>query len=205
MLLKQDHIPRVHNILAAFFVWLLLAGFLVFPGTFTSIQDSIEEREEDENINDSEAVTAVLRRVKNLPLLAVAIACCVIAAIGMISLAFRHVRNYVWLVNRLLAPGMANSLAGLISTLISVYAQRDGNWSVIALVAAIVEGAYLGICGILFIITGFLLRKVRQNHGSHYDHWFGTSRPSDEQPEEGLIEKIDRKRKEPGLEPSSVV
>lgn len=206
MLLKQDHIPRAHNILAAFFVWLLLAGFLVFPGTFTSIQESIEEREEDEDIDDSEAVTMVLRRVKNLPLLVIAIVCCAIAAIGMVTLAFRHVRNYVWLVNRLLLPGMANSLAGLISTLISVYTQRDGNWSVIAQVTAIVEGAYLGVCAILFIVTErYLLRKVKQNHGTHYEHWFGTSRPSNEQPDESLAEKIDRKRKEPGLEPSSVV
>lgn len=180
MLLKQDYIPRAHNILAAFFVWLLLAGFLVFPGTFTSIQESITEREEDEDTNDNEAVTAILSRVKNVPLLVIAIVCVAIAAIGMVGLALRHIRNYVWLINRLLIPGIANSLAGIISILISIYTQRDGNWSVVAQVTAIVEGAYLVICLILFIVIGILLNKVRQSHGSHYDHWFGTSTQQEE-------------------------
>lgn len=202
MLLKQDHIPRLHNILAALFVWLLLAGFLVFPGTFTSIRESIDERENDKNTEDSEAVKAILKGVKNVPLLVIATICCVVAAIGMISLAFRHVRNYVWLINRLLLPGVANSLAGLISTLIAVYTQRNGDWSVTAKITAIIEGSYLFVCAVLFIsIERYFLRKVKQRHGTHYDHWFGR----EERPEEGVVDKIERQRQQPGLEPHSVV
>lgn len=202
MLLKQDHIPRLHNILAAIFVWLLLAGFLVFPGTFTSIRESIDERENDENIDDGETVSTILKSVKNVPLLVIAAVSCVIAAIGMVCLALRHMRNYVWLINRLLVPGMANSLAGLISTLIAVYTQKNGNWSVTAQITAIVEGSYLFVCAVLFgLIERYLLQKVKKKHGTHYDHWFGTGG----QTEEADNDTSHRKKHQPGLEPESVV
>lgn len=34
MLLEQNKIPSIHNLQASLFTWLLLAGYLVFPGTF---------------------------------------------------------------------------------------------------------------------------------------------------------------------------
>ena len=39
MLLALDDIPTLHNLLAKFFNWILLAGFILFPGTFTSLQN----------------------------------------------------------------------------------------------------------------------------------------------------------------------
>jgi hypothetical protein len=39
MLLALDDIPMLHNILAKFFNWILLAGFILFPGTFTSLKN----------------------------------------------------------------------------------------------------------------------------------------------------------------------
>lgn len=39
MLLALDDIPKLHNIFAAFFNWILLAGFILFPGTFTSLKN----------------------------------------------------------------------------------------------------------------------------------------------------------------------
>ena len=39
MLLALDDIPQLHNILAGFFNWILLAGFILFPGTFTSLKN----------------------------------------------------------------------------------------------------------------------------------------------------------------------
>ncbi|CAG9949612.1 unnamed protein product [Clonostachys rosea f. rosea IK726] len=173
MLLSQDTIPRWHNISAAFCVWLLLAGFLVFPGTFTSIQDSLEESGDDTWSPDKTA-GKILDGVKNIPLLVIATVCCAVAAIGMIILALVHVRNYIWLVNRLFMPGMANSLAGLISTLISVYTQKNGDWSITARVTIIVEGSYMFVCLALFLLVNqIFLRKVKQSHGSHYEQWFG--------------------------------
>lgn len=39
MLLALDDIPKLHNLLAKFFNWILLAGFVLFPGTFTSLKN----------------------------------------------------------------------------------------------------------------------------------------------------------------------
>jgi hypothetical protein len=39
MLLALDDIPTLHNMLAKFFNWILLAGFILFPGTFTSLKN----------------------------------------------------------------------------------------------------------------------------------------------------------------------
>jgi hypothetical protein len=38
MLLALDDIPMIYNLSASFFTWILLAGFILFPGTFTSLQ-----------------------------------------------------------------------------------------------------------------------------------------------------------------------
>lgn len=61
MLLALDGIPRMHNILAAFFTWILLAGFVLFPGTFTSLQHVDES-----GLGGTEA--HILHAIKNLPL-----------------------------------------------------------------------------------------------------------------------------------------
>ena len=39
MLLALDDMPKLHNMLAKFFNWILLAGFVLFPGTFTSLKN----------------------------------------------------------------------------------------------------------------------------------------------------------------------
>jgi hypothetical protein len=59
MLLALDSIPRLHNLMAAFFTWILLAGFVLLPGTFTSLQ-------RDDELNETEA--QVLNAVKHVPL-----------------------------------------------------------------------------------------------------------------------------------------
>src|SRR5699024_11988415 len=66
-----DDIPALHNILASFFVWLLLAGFLVFPGTFTSIQHSLEGKEDSHAWTD-QTTEKIFKSVKNIPLLVLA-------------------------------------------------------------------------------------------------------------------------------------
>lgn len=172
MLLQQDDIPTSHTIMAAAFVWLLLAGFLVFPGTFTSIKKSIEAKEHDGMEWEDKAREFVLKSVKNIPLLAVGVAMCAVSAIGMISLTFRHRKNYVWLVNKIFFPGMTNSLAGLVSTLIGVYTQHKGTWSITAKVTVMVEGGSLVVCGVLFLVFQLsLLRRVKQRHDQHYQEW----------------------------------
>ena len=79
MLLSLDTIPRLHNILASFFTWILLAGFLVFPGTFTSIASLGDYPD-----LQSKAAADILSDVKHVPLLIVAGVCSGIGAGGMI-------------------------------------------------------------------------------------------------------------------------
>jgi len=47
-----------HNILAALFSWLTLAGYVVIPGTFTSLRDS-------EKLGNSESGRVVQNAVQN--------------------------------------------------------------------------------------------------------------------------------------------
>lgn len=170
MLLDQDNIAKTHNILAAFFVWLLLASFIVFPGTFTTIKKSIEDS--DNGTFPSKAAESIFKSVKNVPLLALAAIMCSISVFGMAFLAFRHMSNYVWILNKLFLPGVANCTAGLISTLIGVYTQQKGIWSISAKVTAIVEGCGVAICGtIWYVIDHYFLCKVKETHGAHYDEW----------------------------------
>ena len=92
MLLAMDTIPRFHNILASFFTWVLLAGFVIFPGTFTSLSKLDP---------DDPSAHRILEGVKNIPLLAVAGSCCGVGALGMCWLWWRWRDNYVWLLNRI--------------------------------------------------------------------------------------------------------
>ncbi|KAK8149178.1 hypothetical protein MY1884_004548 [Beauveria asiatica] len=170
MLLDQDNVARTHNILASFFVWLLLASFIVFPGTFTTIQKSIEKNQNGDF--PSKAAESFFKSVKNVPLLALAAIMCSISVIGMAVLALRHMNNYLWILNKLFLPGFANCTAGLISTLIGVYTQQKGVWSISAKVTAIVEGCGVAICGtIWYVVDHFFLCKVKETHDKHYDEW----------------------------------
>jgi hypothetical protein len=129
MLLNLDTIPRLHNIYASFFSWIVLAGFVVVPGTFTSIQDLTD----DPSVVANGTASTILDHVKNVPLLVIAAICCGVGVGGMMWLAYRWRQNYVWLLNRLFLPGVMNGLAGLISSLITVYTQQHGDWSVVSL------------------------------------------------------------------------
>lgn len=100
MLLHLDTIPRLHNIYASAFGWILLAGFLVLPGTFASLKDREAELDADKG-NKAQIEAEVLHAVNNVPLLAIAIACCAIGGIGLFWLWMVWRRNYVWSLNRI--------------------------------------------------------------------------------------------------------
>ena len=72
MLLHLDTIPRLDNILASFFTWLLLAGYLVFPVTFISLSDSKALSQVGQD--GGELGAAVANSIKNAPLLYIAVA-----------------------------------------------------------------------------------------------------------------------------------
>ena len=99
----------------------------------------------------------------------------------MIWLWYRWRRNYVWLVNRIFLPGSLNSFAGLISTLVNVYTQQDGAWSLTAKVTAIVTGACMAItAGLLLLYNMWYLERVRKDHSRN---WVGNL--PEEQEDEG--------------------
>jgi hypothetical protein len=215
MLLAMDTIPRLYNILSSFFNWILLAGFIIFPGTFTTISDL----DSDAAIANSHTASTIIASIKNIPLLVIAGVCSGIGAAGMVWLWWRWRQNYVWLLNKIFLyhpnplssplyilltadinrPGCLNSFAGLISTLVNVYTQQSSTWSVTAKVTAIVTGTCMGVTGALFALYNFwVLDKVRRSHSREME---STAAYQDET----LVEKVERKAMEPGLEPGSVV
>ncbi|KAJ9141755.1 hypothetical protein NKR23_g7823 [Pleurostoma richardsiae] len=185
MLLSLDTIPRVHNILASVFTWLLLAGFVVFPGTFTS-------RPVLKSLGPAGA------EFRSLALLIATSTCCTAGLLGMLWLSLRWRRNYVWLLNRLYLPGVLNALAGLLATLAGVYAQQQGHWSVPALTVAAVEAAVLVSSLVCFVVyNNLLLEKVRRHHQDGAES--GTDLDS------GRTSKFGRVARDPAIAPGSVV
>ncbi|PYH80575.1 hypothetical protein BO82DRAFT_384260 [Aspergillus uvarum CBS 121591] len=162
MLLELDSIPWFYSILADGANWMLLAGYLVLPGTFTSLQDS-------QILEDSLKATAtgqkILSTIQNPPLLAIAGFFLVSGAFVMTWLAWERRNNYIWLLNRLFIPTLLNAASGLIATLINVYTAQGGSWSIMALMATIVTALTVSVSLGLFIIYRFgKLLKIRQEH-----------------------------------------
>ena len=96
MLLQLDKIPVLYNILSSIFTWLLLAGYMVFPATFSSIRNSqaLANRA-------GKAGKLVSTAVQHIPLLYLAAICCVCGAAGMSWLGWLWRKNYVWILNRI--------------------------------------------------------------------------------------------------------
>lgn len=79
--------------------WALLAGYLVIPGTFTSLQTS---NQVEKTLQTNEAGRTVLHMIQNPPLLAIA---CLLFVSGIAALVwlmhFPKLRgNYPWLINK---------------------------------------------------------------------------------------------------------
>lgn len=161
MLLELDAVPRLHNILASFFTWILLAGYIVFPATFNKLQ-------KDEDL-DKEANSALkahaLETVRNVPLLYVAAFACGIGVIGCLWLWWTHRKNYVWVINRIFLPALMNSIAGLISTLVNIYSAQDGQYSVTAKATIVVTAVSSVVAAALFLLyNSVMLMLVKRKH-----------------------------------------
>jgi len=156
MLLAIDSIPAMYNMLASFFTWILLAGFVLFPGTFTNLQQN--------NELGAIGVTAA-NVIKHLSLFVIAWVCTAIGAGGMCYLWYRWQRNYIWCLNRIFLPGLMNSLAGVLSTLSSVLGTQNSTLSKSSKSTIIVTSAIAGICGILTAFYMFvLIRGIKKQH-----------------------------------------
>lgn len=96
MLLQLETIPVLYNILSSIFTWLLLAGYMVFPGTFTSIRGSQTLAN-----GAGRAGKLVSTAVQHIPLLYLAAICCICGAAGMSWLGWLWRSNYIWIVNQI--------------------------------------------------------------------------------------------------------
>lgn len=94
MVLESQKAPVKYSILAAIFNWLLLAGFVVFPGTFASFNrlGILDESLEGQVIKHA---------VHNIPLLALAITSCLLGVSGILWLWWIWRYNYIWLVSHI--------------------------------------------------------------------------------------------------------
>ncbi|KAE8371414.1 hypothetical protein BDV26DRAFT_302789 [Aspergillus bertholletiae] len=162
MLLELDYIPWFYNVFASAGHWVLLAGYLVIPGTFTSLQKSKALNESLENNNVGHAI---LKSIQNPPLLGISCFLLVLGSILMAWLAWERRNNYIWLISRLFIPTFLNALAGLITTLVNIYTAQSGDWSIMALLTVIATGLSMVSSLALIIIYKFVkLERVKQEH-----------------------------------------
>jgi hypothetical protein len=88
----QSHQARKrYTIGAALFSWLILAGYLVLPNTFTSLQSS-------NTLSGSKGGQLLQSTVRNVKLLPFAGVLCLIGVAGISRLWYKWRRNYVWLI-----------------------------------------------------------------------------------------------------------
>ena len=80
MLLQLDQSPSLRNFMTSLFTWILLAGYLVFPGTFTSLRNSTEVKV---TAGSSNTEGHVVSTVQNVPLPWLAAICCICGKSGL--------------------------------------------------------------------------------------------------------------------------
>ncbi|KAH0537622.1 hypothetical protein FGG08_005614 [Glutinoglossum americanum] len=154
MSLQANETPTRHNILAALFSWLILAGYVVFPGTFTSLKDS-------DTLGNSKGEKIIQDTIQNVPLLPLAVISCVAGTSGMCWLWWTWRKNYVWLVGQIFFPVLLNSIVGLINILVSVYTAQGGHWSATAKITIIIIGVFVGSMLVLLLVYNRLLEKIK--------------------------------------------
>jgi hypothetical protein len=90
---QANQAPTWDNIRAAFFSWLTLAGYVVFPGTFTSLKTS-------QTLASSTGGRIIQYTLKK-GLLAIAGACCLFGTVGTSWLWYKWRNNAIWLVGNI--------------------------------------------------------------------------------------------------------
>jgi hypothetical protein len=164
MLLDLDSIPLLHSILAAASTWLLLAGFVILPTAFESLNTA----------KLSGTSETIYNSVHHVPILVLASISSSFGVIGMLFVWLKNSTNYIWITNKVFMPGVLNSTVGLLNTLVNVYGSRDGKWGNTAKVTGSVEVGILGVCGLLWAFYFFAKlggvkrvhdRQMRANRG----------------------------------------
>jgi hypothetical protein len=91
---QANEAPTWDNFRAGFFSWLTLAGYVVFPGAFTSLKTS-------KTLASSTAGRVVQDTAKHVPLLILAAACCGVGTFGTGWLWWIWRGNAVWLLDHI--------------------------------------------------------------------------------------------------------
>lgn len=91
MTLQANEAPRRDNLLAALFSWLVLAGYVVFPATFTSAERS-------GSLSNSRGGKVVQDAIQNVPLLPFASLCYLVGIYGTARFWRKWQNNHVWLL-----------------------------------------------------------------------------------------------------------
>jgi hypothetical protein len=125
MILEADKAPWQYNLLASGAHWVLLAGYLVIPGTFTSLQKSDTVHN---TLSDNEAGEIILKSIQNPPLLALASVFFVVGLALLGRLYYEYRSNYIWLINRIFMY-----VTNVLSALPSVYSLILGSLTEITL------------------------------------------------------------------------
>ncbi|KAK4038027.1 hypothetical protein C8A01DRAFT_38055 [Parachaetomium inaequale] len=210
MLLSLDRIPRMHNILVSFYVWILLAGFVIIPGSFTSVKRKQENETVQLPISTGAGTTGADGSGEKLALtpantaaMVIGFVCIVAGTFGSAWLALRWRRNYVWLLNKLYLPLILNALAGLLATVTSVYTQQAGEWRPQAVTTAVVEAVILVFSIVLFFVYNYwLLRRVRSDHEEKREK---KEKKKNKKKRRGFLSRFRRARKKPPIAAGSVV
>ncbi|KAH6614554.1 hypothetical protein B0J18DRAFT_374580 [Chaetomium sp. MPI-SDFR-AT-0129] len=151
MLRQSYEVPWSWNLAAAISSWILLAGFLVLPGAFTSLQKLRL---------DTEASIAVHKLAQQHTLLGFAISFCILGFVGTGLLWVKYRSNYIWLLSRLFVPGLLNSASGLVTVLISVYTSQGGDWSTTADVTVSIVALCLCYTSVASVVYFYLIKNV---------------------------------------------
>jgi hypothetical protein len=93
LIVESYNTPERFNILATASLWTLLAGFVVFPGTFTSLQNT-------SSLSSSVPGRVVQRTIQNVPLLAIAVFFFLLGMVGVGWLWQQRRRQYLWLADK---------------------------------------------------------------------------------------------------------
>ncbi|UPK92445.1 hypothetical protein LCI18_003380 [Fusarium solani-melongenae] len=156
MIVQAHEVPSAYCILAAVANWLFLAGFVVFPGTFTTISQATA-------LGDSQAGRIVQHAVQNAPLLVVGSLCCFFGGVGIGWIGWSQKHNSIWLSDRIFLPSLLNSVVALLMSLINVYTAQEGSWSMTAIVTTGIVGAWaLAMALLLALHELWFLKNLRQ-------------------------------------------
>ncbi|KAI0292735.1 hypothetical protein BC826DRAFT_1017832 [Russula brevipes] len=136
----------VHLRLAKFFNWLLLLAFVILPGTFSKENEAVSTK----------------------PLFAAVYVCTILNACAISWLWYQRRGDPEFLYLNLFLPGLTNSVSGLITTLVNLWAVRKGHLgaaTTTTIVVTCLATAIYGVACVNFRSRHLSAQQARLNRG----------------------------------------